>query len=292
MGSNLLDKIGSIFQFAAKNQENINNVLRYLDKYGYVDPNHEHNVEDLIRAITSLHKAVGLPSDGTISTQTMKILQLPRCGCKDVGFLTDNVASLPKWGKNRLTYFIKSYPGSVKKDQWFAWFREAFDSGEAVCNLKFTQVFTAAEADFIIEAGQGPADQFDSRGGVLAWCELPPIVNYLGKIHSKFDADELWGINILVPNVAAHEIVGHGCGLSHTDVPGSLMNPFYAAQIAKPQAHDKKELVDRYGLPLSSPTTPPVVPPTTPTGNDEITITIKGRISDIQASSGFRIYRG
>lgn len=292
MGSKLLENIGKIFDFAAKNQENIDVVIRYLSKYGYIDGEKGNDIESLIKAIISLHKAVGLPSDGTISGQTLKILSLPRCACKDVGFLTDNVASLPKWGKNKLTYFIKSYPGSVKKDQWFAWFREAFDSGEAVCNLKFTQVFDANSADFIIEAGQGPADQFDSRGGVLAWCELPPTANFLGKIHSKFDADELWGINILVPNVAAHELVGHGCGLSHTDVPGSLMNPFYAAQIAKPQAHDKKELVDRYGLPLSGPSTPPVVPPSTPTGNDEVTITIKGKISDLQASSGFRIYKG
>ncbi len=305
MPSHILDTLAKIFDVAIKNDENINTVLRYLAKYGYIDATKENDVEQLLRAIAALHKAAGFGGDGTITHDTLHVMTLPRCGCRDVLHDTLGVAGITnKWGKKRFKYCIKSYPGSVAKEEWFASFRQAFDYGEAAADIKFEQTTNPQEADFIIAAGQGPQDQFDGKGGVLAWNELPPTSNFIGQLHGKFDAAETWipkgktagPTGIYVVNVAAHEVVGHGLGLSHTDVPGSLMNPFYSANIAKPQAHDKQELVARYGeskTPSTPPTTPqpPVVPPKPPT-DDEITITIKGKISDLQASSGFRIYRG
>lgn len=284
----ILDKISKIFDFAIKNEENINTVLRYLSKYGYLDADNEHDVEDLLKAIINLSKAVGLDSNGTITTQTLRIMQLPRCACKDIGFLGQDATALNKWGKNSLTYCLASRPGSVSKDVWASGFRKAFDFGEAVCNIKFIQVSNKEEADFFIEAGQGPQNQFDGKGGVLAWCELPPIPNFDGKLHSMFDADELWnGPGIQLINVACHEIVGHGLGLPHTNVPKSLMNPFYDATIDRPQTNDIAELVARYGKPLNT-SQPQPKTPVTPIG--DITLTITGKISDIQAP-GFRIYR-
>jgi hypothetical protein len=291
----LLDKIAKIFDFAVKNEDNIDKVLQYLAKYGYIDATKESDIEQLIKAVISITKAAGFSSDGTISNETLKIMQLPRCGCKDVGFLGQDATALAKWGKNDLTYCIVSRPGSIGKEDWGNSLRIAFNTGEAIANVKFTQVDKPNNADFVIGAGDGQQDQFDGPGGVLAWCELPPIPNFIGQLNSKFDARELWVPDgqikngIKVKNVAAHEIVGHGLGLPHTDVPGSLMNPFYNPDIDKPQAHDISELVARYGKPLNTPQPQPQPkPPVTPTG--DITLTITGKISDIQAP-GFRIYR-
>ncbi|KAK3606463.1 hypothetical protein CHS0354_041409 [Potamilus streckersoni] len=68
---------------------------------------------------------------------------------------------------------------------------------------------------------------FDGPGGFNAHAFLPPW----GQIH--FDDDETWltgpsaansGLDLYI--VAAHEF-GHALGLSHSNVPGSLMGAFY-----------------------------------------------------------------
>lgn len=280
--SNLFENISKIFDFAVKNEANIDKVLRYLVRFGYLDQDSETGIEDILNAISTLHSTVGsVNPNGIIGPQTLQIMTLPRCGCRDVQKQTEGIGQLNKWGINNLTYYLDGYD-DMGKDLWSKTCRSAFDEVELVCNLKFTEVFNVNTANFIFGLGKGTRDQFDGPSGVLAWNELPPTSNFTGQLQGKADIDENWlglgqtGRGILFKNVFGHEVGGHGCGLSHTNTPNSLMNPFYSVAIDKPQADDIKQLQARYGKPVQVPGTVPSNP-SIPQNPDELVIRISGQ---------------
>lgn len=69
-------------------------------------------------------------------------------------------------------------------------------------------------------------EPFDGAGGVKAHAFYP---NNGGDIH--FDDDETWTRGNLLP-IAVHEI-GHSLGLSHSNVPGSIMTPILTSLSSK-----------------------------------------------------------
>lgn len=277
----LIDNISKIFDFAVKNEDNIDKVLRYLVRFGYLDKDDGLGIEDILDAIVNLHSTVGAVNpNGIIGAQTLNIMTLPRCGCRDVQKQTEGIGQISKWGINDFSYYLDGY-NDMTKEQWSATVRAAFDEGEKVCNVKFTEIFNPNNANFIFSLGQGRQDQFDGQSGVLAWNELPPSSNFKGQLLGKADKDESWigvgmtGRGILFKNVFAHEVLGHGLGLDHTNVPNQLLNPFYNVAIDKPQkGYDIEQLVMRYGKPVSVPSVPSN--PQAPQNPDELVIRIKG----------------
>jgi hypothetical protein len=234
-------------------------------------------------------------SGDTITPQTLRVMEMPRCNMPDVMSIESEEASnLSRWGISKLKYYVAARDNDMEAELWDKTIRAALDSISAVCNLEFTQTSSPSQANIIYGIGRGKADDFDGSSGTLAWMQLPPSSNYGGQLSGKFDSDERWlGLNqsgpgIRLLNVVAHE-TEHACGLSHTNVPNSLINPFYSETIATPQTEDIRQLVMRYGKPVITPPTKPDNPPVEPKP-EQVVITINGNIRGIDIP-GYRIFK-
>lgn len=273
-------------------------VISYFEKFGYL--NIKKGVAsdaELITAIKRFHEMAGLSQNETITPKTIKAMSAPRCLMKDFFTDSEEAGTLSKWGVRDLTYFIDGYDTDISKEEWEESIRIALSYGEAVCDVKFSKVENKSVANFVISLGQGSRDDFDGNSGVLAWCQLPPSSSFKGQLLSKFDKDETWvpynktTRGIFLVNVACHEIVGHGLGVSHHNVLNSLMNPFYSPTIDKPQTEDIRQLVLRYGLPQNvNPPQPPITPPIVPPSTDKTIITLTGNFSKIEIP-GYRVQK-
>lgn len=158
-----------------------------------------------------------------------------------------------------ITPFAAFLPGA-----FLAEVTAAFAAWAAVADITFAMVADsgtppdAAGATGDIRLG---GHVFDGPFGVLAHAFFPPVngVSIAGDLH--LDIAELWkigfgGAGFDIFQVTAHEL-GHSIGLSHTAVPGSLMNPFYTEAFAGPQADDIAGAIFIYG---ALPAPPPPVP--------------------------------
>lgn len=186
----------------------------------------------------------------------------PRCGCLDVRNLGES-----KWALAEVDWAVSSRPTgpALTADSFDASLVWAFNEWAKVCGLKFKRIESTQQANIVIGAARGRRNNFDGASGVLAWCELPGGSNYSGRVQLMFDMDEAWDSQILLRNVACHEI-GHGIGLSHNNVKSQLMNPIYSRSIASPQAYDISEIQTLYGKPVATNPTPTPPSPSAPVG--------------------------
>lgn len=199
---------------------------------------------------------------GTFAQLVRQLRQLRRCACPDnpEAFTAD-----AKWNKKTLRWYVSGFVGGIPQVTQVALVAESFSKISAVCGLEFVQASTQNEADMVVGVGRGRADNFDGPMGTLAWFYLPNGADV--QIYGKRDLDESWvgrvsdasGSQIALEVVDPHEFL-HGVGLSHTNVPGSLMNPTYNPRIKTPQAWDIAELKRRYGEPRSPSPVPSPAP--------------------------------
>lgn len=229
--------------------------IGYLTFFGYLSSEQIQNIDKntLESVMNTFQRTFDIPLTGALDRCTYKVMKLPRCGCPDkldkgnkqhVSFMrTAEIAAekRDKWNKQDLTFSVKNYiPGKLTKKQQLNIFTKAFQEWDILCKLEIAYTKKLDEADIVISTGKGKPNQFDGRGGTLAWAYMPRGDD--NQLYMQFDLDEIWidsttERGILLSNVACHEF-GHLLGLSHSKKKGALMAPYYNPFIAVPQAVD------------------------------------------------------
>lgn len=220
-----------------------------------------------VDSVEAFQHFFGLQTTGLLDDDTTKALTLPRCGIRD----NLVVISEAKWRKRDLRLFVKGYLDGLSHQDQDSIYMEALNDWAHVCDKKFSQVGSIAQADIIVDVGRGRQDGFDGPGGTLAWMTLG--TNNDNPILGKFDPGENWSKDpnrdIYLKAVACHEF-GHALNLDHAPQnSGALMAPFYSRRVPKPTDHDIRRIQSLYGPPVGgpqppSPPTPPPVGPVIP----------------------------
>ena len=136
-----------------------------------------------------------------------------------------------RWSKTKLTWSISRYPSrhTMRREEVITTTTKAFQLWADASGLDFVysgdnSVSADIEISFV-SYGHGDGDPLDGPGGTLAHAYFP---EFGGDVH--MDDSETWTINTgrgtNMLQTLAHEI-GHSLGLSHSDIPDSLMAPFY-----------------------------------------------------------------
>lgn len=171
--------------------------------------------------------------------------------------ISENLLSLAatgkyRWSKRDLAYCIYDRVPGIAADDFADVIGAGYRAWSAVCDLRFTQVTDYRKADLLVLARR-----IDRKGGILAEHQLPPGNDM--QLRGWLDLAESWTLDMLL-GVWTHEL-GHGVGLSHTNTPNSLMNPFWNPAISTPQNWDIEAVQSLYGAPKpANPTQPRPTP--------------------------------
>merc|ERR1719186_942207 len=206
--------------------------MEYLMRFGYMSPlSTRSNLQDdsMGDAVKMFQEFAGLEMTGEMDNATKVMMEMPRCGVRDIG---DNnygvrhrskryILQGSKWKNNKMTYRIASYPQNFRvdltRDQVDREIKKALDLWAKVSNLEFEEKkHGKVNIEIRFETGDhGDDDPFDGPGNILAHAFFP---TFGGDAH--FDNEELWtvesyrGTNLFL--TAAHEF-GHSLGLSHSN---------------------------------------------------------------------------
>lgn len=224
----------------------LNKVRLYLNTFGYLNNNitsdNDNNYfdETLESAVKLYQNFQSLKVTGKLDSETIKLMNSPRCGVPDNKFHTHSSNFLnfsshyaffdgqPKWPpeKFHLRYtFNSSAQPNIAMEDYRAACSQAF--GEWTKNSQFTfeEVAQGSPADVVIgfhDGDHGDGSPFDGPYNILAHAFEPTA----GRLH--FDGEENWSFpppgkdQIDVIWVAMHEM-GHVLGLQHSSDPNAVM---------------------------------------------------------------------
>ncbi|XP_069058469.1 matrix metalloproteinase-18-like [Pleurodeles waltl] len=247
-------------------------VEEYLKKYYGLSsdekPNLRKSGSSLSEKIREMQKFFGLQVTGKVDSNTLEVMEQPRCGVSDVAAYS-TFPGRPVWRKHALTYRILNYTPDMARSDVDTAIQKAFKVWSDVTPLTFTRIYYgAADIQISFGAGEhGDFNPFDGPYGTLAHAYAPGT-GIGGDTH--FDEDENWtkgstGFNLFL--VAAHEF-GHSLGLSHSNDRRALMFPTYSytdpARFQLPK-DDVNGIQALYGPSTKpNPQTPPPTKPTLP----------------------------
>uniref|UniRef100_A0A667XMD3 Matrix metallopeptidase 30 n=1 Tax=Myripristis murdjan TaxID=586833 RepID=A0A667XMD3_9TELE len=224
---------------------------------------HVNSLDSFDDTLRKMQEFFGLAVTGTLDSNTLEVMDQPRCGFTDVARFA-HFDGRPRWDKTLITYRITEYTPDLSRSEVDATIAQAFKLYSDVTPLNFKQINTGT-ADIMIffkEKDHGDFSPFDGPGKVLAHA-FSPGEGRGGDTH--FDEDEQWslnarGVNLLL--VAAHEL-GHALGLAHSKDRTALMFPNYQyvnTQGYKLPEDDKQGVQAIYGENLTLESTPEPLP--------------------------------
>lgn len=261
--------------------------VAFLDRHGYfsrsLDSWKDITLADILAAIKKFQAFVGLKRSSQLDPVTLKVMQMPRCGCPDLvpehhpyaRFRKAVRAALSAWRKRSVRVVLAQPLQHMPVQRQLELIRAGLATWIQHGNIDAVLSDQTSGADIVIGCGRGRQAGFDGPSNVLAWANLP--MGNDARLQLMFDADENWlddsansGAGIYYSNVLHHEL-GHIWGLDHSRVSTALMAATYNVRVRHPQPNDDiPRFQARYGkrtAPLPSDPTP-----TTPT---EKTLTIK-----------------
>jgi hypothetical protein len=229
------------------NRDETENVIRYLQKYGYLDNNavqrfssssssFDNTTHEFHRAIALFQEFYRLPGNGELNEETLNLMHKPRCGVEDISERTFAPLS-NKWPRKHLKWNFH-----LANDRILNTARAAFDLWAANSSLTFER--DSLNPNILISFREGRhtllnsrrnemcSGSFDGPNGVVSHAFFPTgEPNFVSEVH--VDKAETWHIqlnknppgtyNLL--QTLTHEI-GHALGLLHSPRKDSLMYAF------------------------------------------------------------------
>ena len=226
-------------------------VLSYLWNYGYLKNVVQSKTKiigikeddtvspcDIIDSIKNFQMYSNLEVTGRIDTETIKTMQMPRCGlgeynechgdyCEDVKVYKRNSKTLKYrlrkiyWNTTDIHYFIYNCSNKMEKDDCIKQLDYGFKNWARYAPIKFMEVGNAGQANITV---MFTSETFNGSRGILGYAEYPPEgIIYLDG-NENFTQNSNTGSNL--EYVFTHQL-GHALGILHSSETNSIMSPIY-----------------------------------------------------------------